>query len=461
VSTSAEIAVERSERQGGICNDRGGADEISFLPAGPSLSLIQLSTAVPFWNRTIRCATCQSLISAKEATTYIAEQMAELADNGFGLSVPTLQDQPRERHGELFKQFVENHRVAWRLCPACVELAKPYWARPATPPPVTTAPAADAMTGKGSRSNVLSLVLASTLALPRMLFALARKLVSYSLVRGLLFVCAVLVAALLYRIAETTYDPTRWWWQSRTAFALSSERAKADDWQAVRRILQNALGEYPDNPPLIRRAANAELLLDRHDMAAMHYQQLSTIMSLPELERERLYKRALSIGHEMRARAATIAREVFRLEATLPNAMRISDGPPFHPLEALVQPPVTVQANMTPSYKLESYDGTQVICMGVDPNRANCSWSFAKIPWIEIIRTRRIRVDYPRKDDPTRCCEINLDDPELASPAGALQSISRLPPGHQLRAMFRLASKIAFIANTIVNNDRRRPGFAR
>ena len=118
-----------------------------------------------------------------------------------------------------------------------------------------------------------------------------------------------------------------------------------------------------------------------------------------------------------------------------------------------------------PVFELANPDGKvyvmQALCMGVDPNRANCSWSFAKIPWIEIIRTRRIRVDYPRKDDPTRCCEINLDDPELASPAGALQSISRLPPGHQLRAMFRLASKIAFIANTIVNNDRRRPGFAR
>ena len=294
------------------------------------------------------------------------------------------------------------------------------------------------------------------LYLPRLTGRGFRALVASNAGLVVLFGVAVVVGTALWDAVKKNEKPARWWWQSHSSIAAADARARQKDWAAARDILQGALAQNPANAPLLRRMGNAQMLLGRPDLAGLYYRAFASTPGIADAARDRADITADAIDRTLRARARYIYEEVYRLYALLPLAMRQANGPPFYPLEALSIPPLAVSANMAPTYRMKSLDGMQVICTGMAYPDRDCAWSFATVPWLDIFAKRRIVIAYPPREGQPPCCLLSLDDPDLADPAGTLRRIGQMPPAHQLRAMFGLASKLAFVANTIAFNDRKR-----
>lgn len=372
-----------------------------------------------------------------------------MARNGFGDVVPLLDDQPQSQRRDLFRRFVDSYATAWKVCPACAAKAAPY--RPSdAPASTTTRPGPDDVAASGHPIKDIALYL------PRLAGRWLDALGAGNVGAVVLFFVAVVVGTALWDGVKHNEQSARWWWQSHSVIAAADARARQKDWAAARNILQGALAANPGNAPLLRRMGNVQLLLGRPDVAGLYYRAFAATPGIREPARNRADFTANGIDRALRAQARSIFEEVYRLYALLPPAMRQANGPPFYPLEALSIPPLAVSANLAPTYKIESLDGMQVICTGITRPDRDCPWSFAAVPWLDILAKRRIVIAYPPRGGQPPCCQLSLDDPDLADPARALRRIAQMPPAHQLRAMFGLASKLAFVANTIAFNDRKR-----
>jgi hypothetical protein len=395
--------------------------------------------------RTFTCGTCSTKTRGADAVRISAEDMRTMARNGFGDAVPLLDDQPLAQRHDLFRRFADSYTTQWKVCPACAAKAAPYRQGDDAASPTTPTSAAPA-----------SAIKDAVLYLPRLARRGFSALVASNAGLVILFALALVVGTALWHDVKKNEKPARWWWQSHSAIAAADARARQKDWTAARDILQRALEEHPANAPLLRRMGNVQMLLGRPDLAGLYYRAFASTPGIPDAARDRADMTADGIDRTLRARARSIFEEVYRLYALLPPAMRQANGPPFYPLEALSIPPLAVSANLAPTYKIESLDGLQAICSGIAYPDRDCAWSFAAVPWHDIFGKRRIAIDYPPRDGRPPCCALSLDDPDLADPAGALRRIAQMPPAHQLRAMFGLASKLAFVANMIAFNDRKR-----
>ena len=403
-------------------------------------------------SRTLACGTCRATIQEGDAVGIAPGEMRELARKGFGEAVPLLNDQPPAQRRDLFRQFADSYTTQWKVCPACAALIAAYRAQdtdvPVAHPPVSPpkpdnepAPRRLLLSAASFSGRMVRTVVASNWGIVAILVVLA------------------LAGSALWNAAARNQEAAHWWWQSHSALSAADAKARAKDWLAAREILQRALAENPGNPPLLRRMANAQMLSGRPDLAALYYRAFATTPGVDAAASARAHLMADRIAQGLRAHARAVYQEVYRLHATLPAKMRQADGPPFHPLEALSVPPVVVSAQLAPSYTIGGLDGMQVTCVGIAPRtEAECVWSFRAMPWVDILNRRRIAIDYPPSEGRPRCCELALDDPDLTDPSAALRRIGQMPPAHQLRAMFGLASKLAFVANTIAFNARRRPG---
>lgn len=398
--------------------------------------------------RTFACGTCSTRTRGADAVTISAEEMRVMARNGFGDTVPLLDGQPQSERRDLFRRFADSYTTAWKVCPACAVKAAPYrqGASASTATPMASSASA------GSPLSIKDVIL----YLPRLAGRGFKTLVATNGGLVVLFAVAMVVGFTIWDAVKKNEMPARWWWQSHSAMAAVDAKARQKDWAAARDILQRALEENPANAPLLRRMGNTQMLLGRPDIAALYYRAFASTPGITDTARNRADMTADAIDRTLRERAGSIYQEVYRLYALLPPAMRQANGPPFYPLEALQIPPLAVSANLAPTFAIESLDRMQVICTGINGGDHNCAWSFATVPWVDILAKRRIAVNYPPRDGRPPCCLLSLDDPDLADPASALRRIAQMPPPHQLRAMFGLASKLAFVANTIAFNDRKR-----
>lgn len=402
--------------------------------------------------RTFACGTCSTKTRHADAISISADEMRALARNGFGDAVPLLEDQPKSERRDLFRQFADTYTTAWKVCPACAAKAAPYRQGDASAP--TTPPVAPEAVAGTSGGGTLK---HAALYLPRLAGRGLRALVASNAGLVVLLAVAMVVGTVLWDAVKKNEKPTRWWWQSHNAMAAADARARQKDWAAARDILQGALAQNPANAPLLRRMGNVQMLLGRPDVAGLYYRAFASTPGIANAARDRADIMADGIDRTLRERARSLYQEVYRLYDLLPSAMRQANGPPFYPLETLQIPPLAVSANLAPTYKIEALDGMQVICTGIARPDRDCPWSFTTVPWLDILAKRRIAIDYPPRDGRPPCCQLSLDDPDLADPAGALRRIAQIPSAHQLRAMFGLASKLAFVANTIAFNDRKRP----
>lgn len=373
--------------------------------------------------------------------------MRELARAGFGDSVPILQGHAPDQRRKVFIEFADSYRTKWRLCPSCAALAKKYLpvdaAEPAVAQQIDRSGAVQKYPLRVGVSNLGSMARRSIAAVARSELALA------------VFIFLIIAAGVgIWNAAPERYTALRQWWQTRDIIALAEERAKSNDWVGVRAILRRAMIEDPENPRLLQRAANVELILGRPDIAAFHLQALAFNPAAELLQRQRAHATANQIAASLRAGAKQIVEEVYRINEMLPRHMR--GTAPFHPLEAISSPPAVEPLYIGLIHKPESLDPMQAICFGLS---GSCNWSFDRMAWKDILIGRQIRIKHPYPPAGSLCCELMLDDPDLADPASALQRIGKMEVVLRLREMFRLASKLSFVANMIAFNERRPPDF--
>jgi hypothetical protein len=378
------------------------------------------------------------------AVRFSADEMRELARQGFGDAVPLLSTQPPAQRRDMFLQFANAYATQWTICPACASLAASYKQQDDDRPRPNSAYASPTPDVDGTAPQPL-------IAKPSFVSRLiAKHSQSIEKATTLAFVIGLLLLLINGpAIWNAISAPVRWWWQSHGAMAQAEEKARTKDWIAARDILRSALAQYPNNPRLIRRSANVELLLGRPDLAGFHYRAFTSIPGVDKAAHDKANEAADRIAKSLRDRARQIYEEVYRLYDAAPAQWRRPDGPPFQRLEALYSPPVTVSAQLAPFYTRDSHDTRQAICAGLTDS---CRWSFKGSSRQTIMSQRRIEIAYPAGREPSPCCALSLDDPDLADPAAALRRIAQLPPSHQLRAMFGLASKLAFVANMIAFN---------
>ncbi len=373
-------------------------------------------------------------MDVREARDVSSRRMIDLADLGFGARVPMMRSEDPSRRVELFRQFVASYAPVWRLCSDCEMVANSYLPR-------------------ASREDVLEPTIGAEQrrvdAVPRRPAGMLRRIVAHRFGRRLLQAGVVIGGLMLGGFANDNYQDVIWWWQSRTAIAQAKELARTGDWQAAEQTLRGALVLNPDNPRLIWRTAIAEMMLNRSYVAGIYFRALSDMDGVPPEDKAAARDWANSIAATTRERARAVLEEAYRLQDALPMEMRRADGPAFHPFEAISIPPVRVSAAMVPRFKMESLDGTHVLCTS-----EQCGWAFKPMPWSEILRTRIIRVTLRAANAP--CCELSIDDPGIVDPLSAIQQIERLPPEHRVRAMFGLATRLAFLANVISFNGTRR-----
>lgn len=450
----------------------------------------------------IPCDICGQFLERDASCRISSSRMANLAEMGFGTVVPNMEGQDPSRRAVIFRHLARHQIFAWRLCEGCGKLADSWQTGPAhedastitnflnhraenvadilspttSPepdqaqeppdhdPPLLTDGNTRLLDCDGGSSaqvgdhiylklrnqeHVYVLKDGETATLleggkvlvlhpdhrARTIYPDGKEVVE--LKGSTLFLCATLIVGLFLSLWLGKYP--LWWWQSHEAIAEAHQRGRLADWKSADDALQRALVIHPQNPRLLASMATLQIIRKRPYVAGVYFRALSQVAPA-QVDRTAAAERANSISKAARARAHAIMREAFRVYDALPSEMRQQDGPSVKLYEALTIPPVVAAANMDRKFSFETIDRNQLLCIGIIQS---CDWS-GEGAWT--LRHRKLEI-YMRGSTP--CCEMSLDDPDLVDPAEALQRMSRLPPGHQVRAMFRLATKFAFLANMI------------